>query len=91
MVQIRRRAGVSQWLAARAGLRRPVVRAGREAGTLAPGTLAPGDAVWRHIGRPVRLGTVRLGATRLGSGRGGPFRLAREGLRLCLVHGFSSL
>ena len=38
-----------------------------------------------------RLGTTRLGTTRLGSARDGPLRLAREGLRLCLVHGFSSL
>ena len=84
MVEVRGRAAVSQRFPAWPGLRRPAVP-GRAAGTL-----ASGDA-WRHASRPVRLGTVRLGTTRLGSARGGPFRLAREGLRLCLVHGFSSL
>ncbi|HEX9358130.1 MAG TPA: hypothetical protein VF933_30480 [Streptosporangiaceae bacterium] len=86
MVQVRGRAAVTQRFPARAGLRRPAARAGREALTL-----ASGDAAWRHASRPVRLGTVRLGTARLGSAMGGPFRLAREGLRLCLVHGFSSL
>ena len=86
MVEVRGRAKVSPRFPAWPGLRRPAVPAGR-----AGGILTSGVAAWRHVSRPERLGTVRLGATRLGSARGGPFRLAREGLRLCLVHGFSSL